>query len=416
MSSNVGSTNLATNRSRARLLLVIVVCALGAVALALALSGTLDRDNNSGRHARRSEALSAVTGGVALFNREAYAYSSKLSLAQEARRYAIIVLQAPFADLAARLHRYNPRVQIYLYQFIARAGADDPRGLAVCTSLPTAKAHSWLLRGLDGHPLGLGPGPGYGLDIGSPTFQQACAAHATALAKRFGFDGVFLDGVGALPDYEFGRPVTLPKYPTQGSWITAMTSFLQTMRGAAHLGGLKLIANIGGATGQEPWQSWSALLDGAEEESWTDGGLGLAQQVPSWTAKLQNVAWSEAHGKYALLHSFSSGEGANVYGLASMLLVAGGHSSYSTSNANYVGAEAWFPEYGTATRLGAPRGRYVMRSGVYQRSFTNGLVLVNPTLQAAVHVTLDGTYSGSGRSHVSAVSLPATSGLILLRG
>jgi hypothetical protein len=400
MSSNLSRRSRAAKRAFKLVWLAILLATLGGAA------GGLSHPRTGGRRA------AVQAGNVARFNREVYAYSSNLSLAQEARRYTIMVLQAPYGRLVARLHRYNPRLQVYMYQFILFARADDPRGLELCTSLPAVGAHNWFLRGPNGQPLRRWAA--YGVDMGIPSFQRACAAHAIALARRFRFDGVFLDGVGALPAYDFGGPVTVPKYRTPRSWTTAMTSFLRTMSGAVHARGLKVIANIGGP---QSWLQWSALLDGAMEESWTDGGLGPAQQLPWWTEKLQHVAWSEAHGKYVLLHSFSSGESGNIYGLASMLLIANGLVTYSTSNINYVGAEQWFPDYQTAEQLGTPNGHYRrLRSGVYERKFANGLVLVNPTLRSVAGIRLHGAYSGSGLSHVGAVSLPPTSGLILLRG
>jgi len=349
--------------------------------------------------------------GVVRFSRNVYRYTSALSLAAEARRYSVLVLQAPDGRLVRALHRYNPHLLVLMYQFVMYARADDPDGLELCTSLAAARANNWLLRGVRGQLIT--EGPAYGVDVGIPAFQRSCAEHALALAKRYGFNGVFLDGVGAKPEYQFG-PIEVPKYRSAASWMAAMTSFLETASAIIHGGRLKVIANIGGP---QEWVRWSSLLDGAEEESWSDGSLGLAQQVPFWGLKLRNVAWSEAHRKYALLHSYNPGEAANVYGLASMLLVAGGYSGYATSNVNSLGDERWFPEYGTAERLGRPRGHYVrLRGGLYERKFAHGLVLVNPTLHAIGGVRLHGTYSGSGRSRVRALALGPTSGLILLYG
>ncbi|HEY6397618.1 MAG TPA: putative glycoside hydrolase [Solirubrobacteraceae bacterium] len=406
------STTAAAKLMSALLMLFLLLSAISAVALASSNPRLALEHHRFQRHSHAREVARSPTGELALFNREVYAYSSQLSLAQEARRYSVMILQAPYGWLVSRLHRYNPRLQVYMYQYIMYANPADPHGLELCTSLPAAVAHNWFLRGPDGRPLRAGLSSG--LDIGIPSFQHACASHAVALAKRYGFDGVFLDGVGALPDYQFGRPVTAAKYPTHRGWMAAMTSFLVTMSDTVHAHRLKVIANIGGP---QAWQRWSPLLDGSMEESWTDGGLGLGQQVAWWKRKLQNAAWSEAHGRYALLHSHNAGEAGNVYGLASMLLIAAGHSSYSTSNTNYVGAEEWFPEYGLAQRLGPPAGHYLqLRNGVYERRFANGLVVVNPTLHSAGPVRLHGSYSGSGLVHATSVSLGPTSGLILLHG
>jgi hypothetical protein len=412
MSSDLGMNGGRVKRARSALVLGVGLLALSVAGMASARPPSVDRHHRTRAHAHRAPSRAAAAGNVALFNREAVSYSSRLPLPQEARRYRVMVLQAPFGWLVPRLHRYNRRLQVYMYQFVMFARADDPQGLELCTSLPAARAHNWFLRGPGGQVLT--SGGSFGLDPGIPSFQRSCAAHAAALAKRYGFDGIFLDGVGALPDYQFHRTVSVPKYPTQRRWVNAMTAFLQTMSRIVHARGVKVIANLGGP---QLWLRWSPLLDGAEEESWTDGGLGLAQQIPWWRQKLDNVAWSEAHGKLVLLHSYNSTEAANVYGLASMLLVAAGHSTYSTSNANYLGAEDWYPEYASARRLGAPLGHYFrLRSGVYERRFANGLVLVNPTRRSVARIRLRGAYSGTGLSHARTVAMGPTSGLILLRG
>ncbi len=198
-----------------------------------------------------------------------------------------------------------------------------------------------------------------GLDVGNAGYQQACVSHALGLARKLGFDGVFFDGVGAKIGYQFGgNPnLTIPEYPTVTSWQAAMYSFLANAGATIHAGGRLVIANIGGAVWTPGlWQKWNGPLDGAEEESWTDGGAGIAQQLPWWTQKLADAAWSEANGKILMLHSWNTTQAGNAYGLASMLLVAGGRSSYSTTNGNIVNYEAWYPEYGLSSFLGGPLG------------------------------------------------------------
>src|SRR5205807_2508005 len=125
------------------------------------------------------------------------------------------------------------------------------------------------------------------------------------------------------------------------------------------------------------------------------GGQGLAQQLPYWQAKLANVAWSEAHGKDVILHSWNATRQGNVFGLASMLLVANGRSSYSASNGSYR-TEYWYPEYRAALKLGPPLGAdRRLRSGAYERMFNRGVVVVNPTGRS-VRVSFGKTrYSGS---------------------
>jgi hypothetical protein len=213
-----------------------------------------------------------------------------------------------------------------------------------------------------------------------------------------------------------GGSASCVRYPTDAAWQDAVYSFFARVAPQLHAAGLGVVANIGGSTVTPGlWQRWNRPLDGAMEESWTDGGVGLAQQIPDWRTKLNNVAWSEANGKYAILNSYNSTESGNTYGLASMLLVANGWSTYDTANSKYQ-SETWYPEYDTANQLGAPVGPFtVLPNGVYRRDFTNGVVLVNPSGSPATPVTLGGTFSGSGLTGVSSVSLGATSGVVLTR-
>jgi len=168
-------------------------------------------------------------------------------------------------------------------------------------------------------------------------------------------------------------------------------------------------------------------LDGFMEESWTDGGLGLAQWRYWWASMAKTAAWAAAHDKYELFHSWSTTEAGNTFGLAAMLLFASGRGSYSTSNASYFGGDSWYPEYDSAEQLGRPAeaastsGRFTFCAqtpGVYyERRFANGLVLVNPCSATVANVSLGGDYSGSGTEprHVSSLTLAPSTAYILIR-
>ena len=362
-------------------------------------------------------AASASATTYANFNREAFQYSSTLSTSQEANRYQVMVLQTPNTSLVASLHKANPRLKILMYQDMLVSRSDDLSGNTVCTDYATDPS-SWFIKSQNGSRILLpGSKTSYLMDPGASGYQQACMQHALALAQAGGFDGVFFDGVASLLTLELPSGTTSPKYPTSSSWQSAMLSFLTYAGASAHAQHKLVVGAIAASTVSKGlWAQWTTPLDGSEEESFTDGGPGTAQQIPFWSQKLANVAWSEAHGKYAILHSYNTTVAGNTYGLASMMLVAGGYSSYSVSNANYGASEAWYPEYTTAQQLGAPSGAYrqLSSNGVYVRKFANGIVLVNPTSRTIGTFSLGGTYSGSGYSNIKAVSMGPTSGLILL--
>lgn len=393
------------------------VSSVGVVILAAALSwpGAAPSARAAGPSTKAAAATSPVQ-----FNRITYSYGSTLSISQEANRYQVLVLQASDGAMVAKLHAANPALKILMYDTPTWSTTSALAATPVtCTDYQADLANhpSWFLTDKNGNRIQrAGYAGDFLMDLGNPAYQQACIAQAIGAAKHAGFDGIFYDGFDAALLWLVPAGVSSVKYPTVSAWQAATSSFIAATVPAAHAQGVLVFGNIGGATFTPGlWQQWAGVLDGAIEESWTDGRLGLAQQIPDWPAKLANIAWSDAHGKYALVHSWNTTQAGNVYGLASMMLVANGRTSYSTSNGNYVSAEAWYPEYSTAQQLGAALGAYSkLSNGVYARQFASGMVLVNPTAKTVPSFSLGGTYSGSGLTKVTSVSMGPTSGLILL--
>jgi hypothetical protein len=367
---------------------------------------------------------SPVSGpSVAAFNRESYLYSSTLPAAQEANRYQVIVLDAHDYPEVPLLKAANPNLKIVLYQAIMFTNSDDYSYMQTATGCTAyaddlANHPTWFLHDQNGNRV-LAPNRTdlYALDVGNPAYEQACATNAAAFAKRYGFDGIFFDVVDGNLSLDVSPGVTIPEYPSAASWQNAMNAALGYLGPALRAQGLLAFGNVSGAASTSQWQQWVSHLDGVEEEAWTDGGGGLAQQIPWFSQKLDELSWAMSNDKYEIVHSYNGGEAANTYGLATMLLAATGRASYATSNTDYTSQENWFPEYDTAQQLGAAAGPYtVLANGVYERAFAGGIVLVNPTGSSIPSFSLGGgTYMGSGLTNVRSVALGPTSGLILLK-
>jgi hypothetical protein len=362
-----------------------------------------------------ARAASATT--YANFNRLTYAYSTTLSTSQEANTYQVIALQANDAYEVPLLKAANPNLKILVYQ-ATPAVENTTWAYNSCMKGPWVLANhpSWILHDQNNNPILAGND--YLTDVGNTSYQQTCVANAIATAKNGGFDGIFWDILIPKLTWLLPSGTSVPEYPTDASWQTAMYSMISYLGPQLHAHGLLAIGNIGGSANYPGlWQTWNGPLDGAMEEGWTIPSLNgtPAQGIWAWSSQLANVAWSEAHGKLALLHSYSTNQTDNTYGIASMMLVAGGESSYSTSNNCYSSCETWYPEYTTAQQLGAPLAAYSQLSGgVYERQFQNGIVLVNPTTNTIGPFSLGGTYSGSGLTNVTTVSMPPTTGYVLL--
>jgi hypothetical protein len=292
------------------------------------------------------------------------------------------------------------------------------------------------------------------MDAGNPGYQNDCANQIIGTLRRYGFDGVFLDDNGWWGFYTWydsliGKKVWGSLGPQNGyavkpyadscltvdpcSWMNALVSFnsylAPRVRAATARSGEHplVIGNSGDARPGGDYRAVIGPLDGFMEESWTDGGEGVAQQAPFWAAKAATAAWGAANGKYEMFHSWNDTESGNSLGLAATLLFADGKDSYSTSNSNYSGDDTWYPEYDSAEQLGPPTSSYTTSGpftdcakspGVYyERHFRYGLVLVNPCPSAVSKVPLGGAYSGSVNEpqNVTSVALPPTTGYILIR-
>ena len=375
-------------------------------------------------------------------------------------------------DYVSYIHCLNPTAKVLLYQSaftsvqrnMGDAGLNLPPNEddTGCSTYAGASHHpSWFVHDSGGGELVTWSFANHRstnirhlMDVGNPGYQQDCANQIIGTVRKYGFDGVFLDDNGWWGFYRWydsltGKQVwgslraqngyTVTPYPDDCvtihlcSWMKALVSFnsyvAPRVRQARARSGQHLLvfANTGAALPGGDYRAVIGPLDGFMEESWTDGGLGLAQQSNFWALKAAVAAWGAANGKYEMFHSWNDTESGNTLGLAAMLLFAGGRASYSTSNVDYSGHDSWYPEYDTAEKLGPPIAGVATSAtfsdcrstpGVYyERRFRYGLVVVNPCSTTIGNVSLGGLYSGSGNEprDVTSVTLTPGAGYILVR-
>jgi hypothetical protein len=355
------------------------------------------------------------------FFRAVYGYGgTRLRPAAEGARYRLMILQQFDANMIPRLKASNPGLEILMYVDMMSSDSRDPTGLSDAAGYDDAALNhpDWFLRDASGNPLVFNDYPtSYVMDVGNKAYQDDGAARISAEAKGDGFDGIFLDDANASLRWVIaGGSSACVSYPTTAQWQAAVYSFLSNVAPQLHQAGLLVVANIGGSTiTPRLWQTWNGPLDGAMEESFTNGGTGEDSiENGRWAPKLTHARWSEANAKISLDHAVTRTRAVARYALATMLLAARGENLFSAST-GYV-REVWWPEYTSAESLGRPTGAYrLLRNGVYRREFTNGVVLVNPHERTASRVVLGGTFSGSGLDKVTDVSLKPTSGVVLVR-
>jgi hypothetical protein len=337
-----------------------------------------------------------------------------------ASREQVVVLQAWDTSQLQALKAANPNVKVLMYEDSSAASSSvGPNGLySSGVSYNQASANGWLLLNTSGQPFTYSCCSWlWAADIGLSAYQNAWVQDVLNQMGSYPWDGVFLDDVN--PTIQYGYCVTcVAKYPSDAAYGAAMTSFVQNVGAQLQAAGKLAIANIGSWPNYSSvTNGWLQYLSGGMDQQFLKWGTtpGTGYQSPdTWAAQLAELKLAESEGKLfiGVTNSANTDEGAAVYGYATELLGGAGHSLF------YMGAdwtnETWFPEYDYA--IGDPLGpESVDANGVHRRVFANGLVLVNPTTSLQT-VSLGGgaTYSGSGLTSVSTVTMAPQTGLVLV--
>lgn len=158
-----------------------------------------------------------------------------------------------------------------------------------------------------------------------------------------------------------------------------------------------------------------------DERGMTNGGApGVDRPTPGLWVQIYDAAISlqQAGSCYDLnndLHVASANISTSdlEWAISNYLLVKAGCTYISISGMRGYGHLLLYPEY--ATPIGEPTGAAEEQpSGVYLRSFTGGLAVVNPTLTTATATLPPGNwYDRQGEQVTGSLSLPAQQGAVL---
>jgi hypothetical protein len=337
----------------------------------------------------------------------------------DTRRYNYVILQEYMYSRIGEIKRANPRTKVlaYLEAATVRArgcGADPaPRSHTPHDSFAVdycyaARAHpEWFLHNSVGRHLAYADYPRYMvMDVGNRSYQRTWIADAIAAARSDGFDGVYLDDVNTYPGHGIGGQIA--EY-TDRAYGRAMTSFVVTASTELRASGLVVAANVAA----NPWIAWQRAY-----------GLEIASHLSAYVREHYS-RYGDICGPFS--ERFAATAGRDTPPLADLLTydravqAAGAHLlgidyGYSPATATDLAAAAygravfllaWDGRAGGAyvyrpcgpvdpasaswtLDLGAPTTAAVLTGAVYRRSYSHGLVFLNPS-----------------RQHVATISIPA---------
>ena len=336
-----------------------------------------------------------------------------------AQHNSYIVLQAWESSRAAELKAANPNLQVLVYQNLSSMAQGTSASGLSASGVNYAEANTahpeWFLLNTSGDRIAES---GYSwlwmADIGNAGYQQQWTDNVLKLLADGPWDGVMMDDTNTTAKYDT-NPAEIAKYPTDAAYQAAVRSMLAYAGPRIQAAGKLAIPNIGSwSENPEVAKEWLQFVSGGVDEmfaKWSSTPGQGYRDVAGWRTQIEEIQSTERMGKrfLAITQAGASDTQAIRYGWASVLLAADGHTAYSAA-ANYTG-ETWASEY--EAQIGEPTSEATqVAGGAWERTFTGGLVVVNPT-SSTVEVSLGGTYTGSGLTNATSAVMAPNTGLVL---
>jgi hypothetical protein len=343
------------------------------------------------------------------------------SVAWTAQHNSYIVLQAWEAKRATELKAVNPNLNVLVYQNLSAMARDTGPGGLSSSGVNYAEASSahpeWFLINTSGSRISEG---GYSwlwmADTANPSYQQQWTSNVLKVLSSGPWDGVVVDDTNTTARYHT-EPSSIAKYPTDAAYQGAIRSILAYAGPRIQAAGKLVIPNMG-SWNQYPEvvEEWLQYVSGGIDEMFAKWSATPGQgyrDASGWQTQIEEIQSTERMGKrfLAITQAEPSDQQAILYGWGSVLLGANGYTAYSAA-ANY-NSEEWCGE--CEAQIGEPTSAATkIAGGAWERSFTGGLVVVNPTT-VTVGVNLDAAYSGSGLTNATTATMPAHTALVLQR-
>ena len=284
---------------------------------------------------------------------------------------------------------------------------------------------SWYLRDASGRRVRSREWGNYLMDPANPGWIADRVARCRRFVRISRDDGCMVDMLGTAPIYDWyvtGAPID----PSTGrpwsaaAWLEATARLAAAIRAGS--GGAPVIGNgLGDGRRffdeQAPSEGLLEGIDGAIADGWLRTAERPADRYPSvmaWTRDVEMLAstdksvfvetkvWARATPEQvAAWHRFA---------LASFLLGSDGHAYFAFSDGPR--GPAVPDALAASVRIGEPVGAFRTSDGAFERSFSNGIVVVNPTSEAA-STDLGGEYRTDDGAVVRSVSMNPHSALIL---
>jgi hypothetical protein len=324
-------------------------------------------------------------------------YGGKLKNVASLNPYSMVIGSSWSSDTSLLQHAAGRSLTYF-------DGIDVAKSYTTGVTYSQAYSQGWLLKSSSGKFLLNAAYGTFCADVGSAAYQRAWISNVLGyLAAHRGIKGVFNDNTVADPKADCGAYPA--KYPSTAAWSAAMLSFVRAVYSALHAHGYYLALNAnayvaGDTSGMDGtstlkwWKEIGRYSDGLMNESYAEtpnGTQKLRASGPAWyqewDAWQRLIPTAQSMGKdfIGLTYQSCSATAAMTYARASFLLGWNGGGSvfiYNCGSSDPTN-KAW------TTSIGTPAGSKLHVGVGWQRAYTGGTVLVNPSASVSQKFTVN---------------------------
>ena len=339
-----------------------------------------------------------------------------------AQRFDVVAaMPVAFAKYASAMRTAHPGLKLLAYSNAMYASDRDYTGLS-----EAAFAHDANGRHITSKGFGLTM-----MEPSSPEWRNKAVSLCQGRMSTGGYDGCLLDMLtmaAFVPNYNTALPVAPGTSSTyaQTAWRNELIKVGQAFPAA--MPGHPFTANAIGnyySYWHNPYASQpiAANLSSSQMEDFLRGSADLATAFPGlsvWLDNVNTVADMEAMGKDGYFstkvwvgQTAAQTKQWQAFAMSSFLMAANGHSYFAfTPSRDQAGATGANHPYQMPKGLGAPTSAMTSTNGLYERTFANGLALVNPG-NAPIDVTINQPGTDLDGNTVTTFTLAPSTGQVL---
>jgi hypothetical protein len=350
-----------------------------------------------------------------------YLNSAQANAMGDTSRYQYVILQDYMYARIPAIKAANPNTKVLAYKNMVASSSDcsadahPAQGVSYCDA--QTNHPDWFLH-QNGQPFTLCEYSYlYWMDIGNAAYQQAWIDNVKASVRSDGFDGVFMDDTNFHPAHcKDGNK--LEQY-TDDQYGQAMAGFASQVGDAMKADNLLAVANMGA----NPWTNSeeSKALQVAPHLSaffrehfmhW-QSSIGGRFTGANWSyvmAQMEAVENSTAYIANTYPESTTDTQTMR-YGRASFLLAWNGRSDSASQVRPGGNADPYNSEWGAD--VGTPIGTRTQAGVAWKRTFSGGIVVVNPDPAQTATVSLGGSYLNQAGQTITSITLASGDAAIL---